>query len=176
MALLLHLSHRCISPFPSLSITSRNALRMYSGKMFFSTQSDVAAGRYGGYFSHSIDAIIDGGAVAAVATSMSQINASSSSKATSATTSTAQYKNQSVSLPPTLLSSSSSSSSLSSFSSSAAAANVFLKWHSWYGMKNWSVCGQWNEGRGRIHDLRGTSLPQLAFLNKHVRFLFYLFI
>ena len=107
---------------------------MYSGKMFFSTQSDVAAGRYAGYFSHSIDAIIDGGAVAAAATSMSQINASSSSKAASA----------------------------------AAVDPVFVRWHNWRGMKNWSVCGHWREDPGRIHDVRGMMLPQLALLNYHV--------
>ncbi len=100
---------------------------MYSGKMFFSTQSDVGAERYGGHFSHSIDAIIDGGAVAAAATAM---KLSSSSE-------------------PTM-------------------EHVFFRWHDWSGMKNWSVCGHWSEGRGHIHDVRGITIPQLALLNYHV--------
>ena len=148
---------------------------MYSGKMFFSTQNDVGAERFGGYFSHSIDAIIDGGAVTAAAAAMFQINASSSATASSVANPIVQFKSSSPSSPS--ISSSSSTSVLSSSSSSSSPdsnlSNIFLQWHSWHDLKNWSVCGQWSEVRGRIHDLRGTSLPQLAFLNKNVRTLFF---
>ena len=102
--------------------------------MFFSTQSDVGAERFGGYFSHSIDAIIDGGAVTAAAAAMFQINASSSATASSA----------------------------------ATLEHAFVRWHNWRGMKNWSVCGQWREQLGRIHDVRGMMIPQLALLNYYV--------
>jgi hypothetical protein len=105
---------------------------MYSGKMFFSTQSDAGAERYAGYFSHAIDAIVDGGAVAAAATAMKSSLSSSTSE------------------------------------SEPAMEHVFVRWHNWMGMKNWSVCGHWSEGRGRIHDMRGMMIPQLAFLNYHV--------
>jgi hypothetical protein len=100
--------------------------------MFFSTQSDVGAERYGGHFSHSIDAIIDGGTVAAAATAMKLSSPSSTS------------------------------------ASEPTVEHVFVRWHNWMGMKNWSVCGHWSEGRGQIHDVRGMMIPQLALLNYHV--------
>jgi len=138
--------------------------------MFFSTQSDVGAERFGGYFSHSIDAIIDGGAVTAAAAAMFQINASSSATASSAADPIVQFKSSSP-LSPSISSSSSASVLSPSSSSSSPDSNLskfFLKWHSWHDLKNWSVCGQWREQLGRIHDVRGMMIPQLALLNYYV--------
>jgi hypothetical protein len=109
---------------------------MYSGKMFFSTQSDSGAARFSGHFSHSINAIIDGGAVSAAAAALSDSNAA-----------------------------------LSSPSPGTSVDHVFVRWHNWRGMKNWSICGHWSDEDARIHDIRGTMIPQLAFLNKYVRYL-----
>ncbi len=107
--------------------------------MFLSTQSDVSAARFGGFFSHSIDAIIDGGVITAAAEAKFRSNAAASSTEPN----------------------------------SAAAAfhseKVFVRWHNWRGMKNWSICGDWKSAEGMIDDLRGMMIPQLAFLNKHVR-------
>ena len=111
---------------------------MYSGKMFFSTQSDVGAGRFGGFFSHSIDAIIDAEAVSTAAAALQRQRAGASS-------------------------------SPSNSSETASLEHVFVRWHNWRGMKNWTICGHWRDAKSAIHDLRGMMIPQLAFLNKHVR-------
>ena len=113
-------------------------MSMYSGKMFFSTQSDVGAGRFGGFFSHSIDAVMDAGAISTAAAAL-------------------QRKHAGASSPP------------SNSTEEASLEHVFVRWHNWRGMKNWSICGNWGETKSAIHDLRGMMIPQLAFLNKHVR-------
>ena len=111
---------------------------MYSGNMFFSTQSDVGAGRFGGYFSHCIDAIIDADAFSTAAAALRRKHAGASSPTSNST-------------------------------EEADLEHVFVRWHNWRGMKNWSICGNWGETKSAIHDLRGMMIPQLAFLNKHVR-------